>query len=347
MTGFAVYVSHAGSGEIRVLHLDPQTATLTLLQQVEIGGEVMPMALGPDRRRLYAARRSEPRAVLSFAIDPATGRLQALGSAALPHSMAYIATDRSGHHLLSASYDGDLLAVGPIDAEGVAGAASQLLPTGRHAHAIQADPSNRFVLASTLGAGVLQQLRFDAAGGRLAPNMPPTFQPRAGASPRHFVFGPDGRFVYLLNELDAAIDVLAFDPMLGTLAQLQTIDSLPPGFVGAPWAADLHLTPDGRFLYSSERRSDSLAAFRVDAADGRLTLAGHFPTEAQPRGFAITPDGRFLVAAGQRSNALRLHAIDPDSGALHERGRCAVGDGPNWIEIVRLPSAGALCRPDA
>ena len=110
------------------------------------------------------------------------------------------------------------------------------------------------------------------------------------------------RFVYLLNELDAAIDVLAFDGARGTLAPLQTIGSLPPGFSGAPWAADLHLTPDGRFLYSSERRSDTLAAFRVDPADGRLTLVGHFPTEAQPRGFGITPDGRFLVAAGQRSD---------------------------------------------
>ncbi len=341
MAGFAVYVSHARSGDIRVLRLDPRTATLAPLQQVDLGGEVMPMALGPDRRRLYAARRSEPREVLSFAIDPESGRLQALGSAALPHSMAFIATDRSGRHLLSASYGGDLLAAGPIDADGVAGAARQLLPTGRHAHAIRADPSNRFVLASTLGAGVMQQLRFDAASGTLSPNTPPTMQPHSGASPRHFVFAPDGRFVYLLNELDAAIDVLAFDGARGTLAPLQTIGSLPPGFTDAPWAADLHLTPDGRFLYSSERRSDTLAAFRVDPADGRLTLVGHFPTEAQPRGFGITPDGRFLVAAGQRSDALCVHAIDPDSGALHERGRCAVGEGPNWIEIVPLSSAAA------
>jgi 6-phosphogluconolactonase len=331
-----VYVSNAESGDISVLHLDPQQGTLKTVQTVAAGGELMPLALGPDRRRLYAARRSEPREALSFAIDPKTGELAALGSAALPHSMAYIATDRAGRFLFSASYGGDQIAVSPIDADGVVQAAQQVLSTGRHAHAIRADPSNRFVFASTLGAGVVVQLRFDAATGQLTPNTPPTLQPHAAASPRHFVFSPDARFVYLLNELDAAIDVLAFDSHSGTLRPVQTISSLPPGFSGEPWASDLHLTPDGRFLYSSERRSDTLAAFRVDAATGALTLIGHVPTEAQPRGFGVTPDGRFLIAAGQRSHRLRLYAIDPRTGSLHERGGCAVGRGPNWIECLML-----------
>jgi 6-phosphogluconolactonase len=333
---FGVYVSNAESGDITVLHLDPARRTLTQVQTVPVGGEVMPLALGPDRRRLYAARRSEPREALSFAIDPKSGELDPAGAAALPHSMAYIATDRAGRFLLSASYGGNQIAVNPIGADGAVQAVQQVLATGPNAHAIQADPSNRFVFASTLGAGVVTQWRFDAATGHLTPNDPPTLEPHAKASPRHFVFSPDARFVYLLNELDGAIDVLAFDAATGTLKTLQTISSLPPGFGGAPWASDLHLTPDGRFLYSSERRSDTLAAFRVDAANGALTLVGHTPTEAQPRGFNITPDGHFLIAAGQRSHRLRLYEIEARTGALQALADCGAGRGPNWVESIAL-----------
>jgi 6-phosphogluconolactonase len=172
----------------------------------------------------------------------------------------------------------------------------------------------------------------------LTPNTPPTLQAHASASPRHFVFSGDSRFVYLLNELDAVIDVLAFDSATGTLRPLQTIGTLPPGFSGDPWASDLHLTPDGRFLYSSERRSDTIAAFKVDAASGALTLIGHVPTESQPRGFNITPDGRFLIAAGQRSHRLRLYEIDAQAGSLQALAEYPAGRGPNWIESIMLDS---------
>ncbi|MBS0344686.1 MAG: lactonase family protein, partial [Proteobacteria bacterium] len=289
---FAVYVSNAESGDIRVYHLDPARRTLTQVQAVEPGGELMPMALTPERDRLYAARRSEPREVLSFAVDAASGQLRQIGNAPLPHSMAYIQPDRSGRFLFSASFGGNLVAVNGIGADGVALGPLQQLPTAVNAHAIAADPSNRFAFSTCMGGGVVMQWRFDAASGRLSPNDPPTFAPRPTASPRHFVFSKDGRLVYLLNELDAAVDVLAFDAATGTLSRLQTVDSLPPGFSGEPWASDLHLTPDGRFLYTSERRSSTLAAFCVDAQSGLLSLVGHTPTEAQPRGFNITPDGR-------------------------------------------------------
>ncbi len=331
-----VYVSNADSGEIRVWRLDAASGALVPVQTVTVGGQVMPMALSPDKRFFYAARRSDPLEALSFAIDPRTGELAALGAAPLPHSMANIATDRSGRWLFSASYGGNVIAVGRIGADGVAQAAHQVLPTAPHAHAIQADPSNRFVFAPCLGGGHVMQLRFDAATGALTPNEPALFVPHAGASPRHLVFDASGRFAYLLNELDAMIDVLALDAATGALRPVQTVSSLPPGFDGAPWAADIHLSPDGRFLYSSERRSNTLAAFRVDPASGELHSVGHVPTEAQPRGFAITPDGAFLIAAGQLSNRLSVHAIDPRTGQLALRCTCAAGGNPNWVEIVAV-----------
>lgn len=332
----AVYVSNADSHDISVLRFEAASGALTLLQTLPLGGQVMPLAVSPDRRFLYAAQRSEPWAVDTLAIDSASGHLTRIGQADLPQSMAYLATDRSGRWLFSASYGGHCVAVSAIDVDGVVGACRQVLPTEPHAHAIRADPSNRFVLASSLGGGVLHSFRFDAATGTLGANLPFAVPTHPGASPRHFVYSRSGRFVYLLGELDAMVDVLGVDPSSGGLRTLQTVSAAPPGLAGVPWAADLHLSPDERFVYASERRSSTLAGFRVDAASGLLAPIGHWPTQAQPRGFAVTPDGGWLLAAGQLSHRLGVHRIDPASGALAPHGEVAVGQGPNWVECVAL-----------
>jgi len=320
-----------------VLQLDEERGTLATLQTVVGGGSLMPLALAPDRRFLYVARRSEPFAVLAFAIDPRSGTLAPLGEAPLPASMANIAVDGSGRWLFSASYGGNLVAVGGLGADGLPHAVHQVIPTEPKAHAVRSAPHNRFVFATSLGGGLVMQFRFDALTGRLAPNDPAAVRVRAGAGPRHFAFHPHAPFVYLLNELDASVDAFALDPDAGTLTPLQTVSSLPPGFAGEPWAADLHLTPDGRFLYASERRSSTLAAFAVDAASGRLTALGHTPVQAQPRGFRITDSGRFLIVAGQLSHHVGLHRIDATSGALTLVQEHAVGQNPNWVEILVLP----------
>ena len=334
------YIANADSHDITVLALDAARGALVEVERFAVGGTVMPLAVSPDRRVLYASIRSAPYRVLSLAIDAASGRLAEIGSAPLPASMCWISADGSGRFLLSASYGSSLVAVSPIGADGVAGAAQQTLATEANAHSIRTDPSNRFALAACLGGGVVRQMRFDAASGRLDVNEPPNWSVRAGAGPRHFVFHPTLALVYLLCELDASVDVLAFDRERGVLgsAGLASASALPAGFdAGAPWAADLHITPDGRFLYASERRSSTLAAFAVDAVNGALARIGTLATETEPRGFAITPDGRFLIAVGQISHRLSRYAIDPATGALTKLGDQAVGTNPNWVEIVELP----------
>jgi len=332
-----IYVSCYDSGELLAYRLDPASGTLVPAQVLQPGGKLMPMAFSPDRRRLYVARRNEPLQALTFAIDPHSGELSPIGEGPLPHSMANLATDATGRFLFSASFGGDQVAVSPIGEDGVVGEALQVLPTRANAHCVAADPGNRFVLATCMGGGVVMQYRFDAATGRLWPNAVPMMEPHAGASPRHLVFGPQARFVYLLNELDAAVDVLAFDAASGTLSTVQTIASLPAGATEKPWASDLHLHPDGRFLYSSERRSNLLSIFEVDAGTGRLTLRGHMPTETQPRGFAITPDGAFMVVAGETSHHLSVYRIDAATGALELTSRHATGQSPSWINTLQLP----------
>jgi 6-phosphogluconolactonase len=174
----------------------------------------------------------------------------------------------------------------------------------------------------------------------LSPNDPALTTTAAKTGPRHFVWDKAQRHVYLLDELDeldAALHVFAWDAARGTLKLAQSTTTLPAGFSGKPWAADLHLTPDGRYLYASERTSSTLSAFKVDAATGQLQPLGQTPTEKSPRGFAIDPSGRYLIAAGQESHSISLYAIDAATGALGKPERLAVGKNPNWIEIVDLP----------
>lgn len=332
-----VYVSNADSKDISVLQLDPAAGDLLLVQTVPAGGQVMPLAVSPDRKVLHAAIRSQPYQVASFRIDPANGTLSPIGSAPLPDSMAHIATDRSGRWLFGASYGGHKLSVSPIAADGVVQPATLVMPTGQNAHAVLVDSANRHVLVSNLGSDAVMQLRFDPASGALTPAATPNYSGRPKAGPRHLVFHPNGRHVYLLNELDASVDVLAYDAERGQLASVQNLSSLPAGFGGKPWAADIHITPDGRFLYTSERTTSTLATYAVDPASGRLTRVGHTPTEKQPRGFNIDPSGRFLVAVGQLSHAVTLYAIDPASGALKALRNYSLGKNPNWVEIVSFP----------
>ncbi|MFO6421260.1 lactonase family protein [Hylemonella sp. W303a] len=333
----SVYVSNADSQDISVLRLDRERGSLSLVQTLPVGGMVMPLALNPQRNVLYAALRSEPYTVLACTINPTTGQLSELARAALPDSMAYISTDASGRWLFAASYGGHRASVSPIDADGKPAASVQIVPNGKNAHAAIPDAANRHVYITSLGTDQALQWRFDAATGQLTPNDPPAMAARPGSGPRHLVFHPNGRHAYLLGELDASVELLDVDAAKGQLSRKQHWSTLPAGFTGKPWAADLHLTPDGRFLYTSERTSSTLAIWRVDASSGALTLVGHQATEQQPRGFQIDSSGQWLIAAGQLSHSVTLYRIDPDSGRLSQAQRVPVGKGPNWIEIVDRP----------
>jgi 6-phosphogluconolactonase len=329
-----VLVACADSREIRVLALDPQAATLELRQTLPVDGQVMPMVVSADRRRVYAALRSPPHTLLTLELDPAEGRLRELARASLPDSMAHLSLDRLGRWVFAAAYPGHLVSVSPIDEAGVAAEPVQVLPAGPHAHASLATRSNDHVFVTALGADEVLGLRFDAATGRLAPHPASRLACRPRSGPRHLLMHPRSDVVYLLNELDARVDVLALDPLRGVLQPLQTVSTLPPGFSGTRWAAELRLTPDGRHLYASERTSSTIAGFRVDHRQGRLTPIGQWATELQPRSFAIDPAGKWLVAAGQLSHRVALHAIDRDSGRLSPRAQVPCGRNPAWVEIV-------------
>jgi 6-phosphogluconolactonase len=331
-----VYVANADSHEISVLQMDRASGELQAVQTLDVGGVVMPMAVRSDNRMLYAAIRSQPFRVLSLEIDASSGRLTNVGEAALADSMANIDLDRSGRWLFAASYGGNKITVNSVGEDGHVGAVQQLIVTKPNAHAIHVDAANRYVFATSLGADNLSSWRFDSAKGTLTANEPALIETGHQSGPRHFVWDQAQRRAYLLCELDGSLYVFDYDTSLGTLRETQRISSLPPGFVGKPWAADLHLTPDGRHLYASERTSSTIAIYGVDPATGRIRLLDHVATEKTPRGFAIDPSGRYLVASGQDSNAITIYAIDAANGALSRVQRVAVGKNPNWVEIIDI-----------
>jgi 6-phosphogluconolactonase len=294
----------------------------------------MPLAINPDRRVLHAGLRQPPFPCVGFAIDPADGALRMLGSAPLPHSVCYLTIDRTGQHLLAASYQGALLASHKLDQPGVITAPpTQVVPTPPAAHSVIQDASGRFVYAASLGGDVVMRLRFDATTGRLD-DMQMAPMPK-GAGPRHLRLSPDGRFLYALCELDATIGVFAVAPDTGLLERRQILRTQPEGF--AAKCADMHLTPDGSLLFASERKTSTLTACRI-APDSTLSMIGQTATETFPRGFAIDPRGRFLLAVGQESHHLSVYQIDPQTGGLAALERHATARNPNWIEIVDLPA---------
>jgi len=335
MTQTVVYVSCAESREIQVFSLATDSGELRLRQSLATDGVPQPLRLSPHRRVLYAGM-GFANALLALAIDPDSGELSVLGSAAAPEKPTYVSCDPEMRVAFSASYGGNTLSVFPLDAQGAPLPVSQHETALPHAHAALTDAGGGWLLVPVLAADTIRVYRLNNDES-ITPNVPAMVRTRSGSGPRHLVFSPDDARVYCLNELDSTIDRFDFDANAGTLTLRQSISILPPGFTGKPWSAELRATPDGRFLYASERTASVIAAFATDLQSGAMTLIDHYPTETQPRGMGIDPSGRWLVAAGQLSNQLTVYALDPATGRLAARQRYATGRDPICVEIASLP----------
>jgi 6-phosphogluconolactonase len=346
-----VYVSHAVDGNIGIWRLDKASGRLSAAGRVPVGKNLMPMAVAPDGRHLYAVPRAEPYVAVTLAIDRENGALTQKGSAPLPDSMAYASLDPTGRWLLTATYGGSKVAVSPVATSGIIEtSAAHVVATGSHAHSVVTDRSGRFVYAATLGSDRIEQMAFEPASGRLTSLTPAHVPVATGDGPRHLATAPDNRFLYVLCELSGMVHQFAIEEAKGSLKHLARVASIPPeaGLIpgkprgGTPhpdvarmvWCADIAITPDGRHLYTSERTQGRITLFRIDPATGTPSLVTTSPTALQPRGIRIDSSGGYLVVAGERSDDIRINSIDSVTGALTEIGRYACGKGANWVEIV-------------
>lgn len=335
------YIGNADSNDISVFKM-AESGEMTPVQTaaftgVEKPGSSTPLAITPDHRVLIAGIRSQPYLAVSFAIDPKTGLLSHIGNGPLADSMANIAIDHSGKFVFSASYGGNKVALNPLLTSGVVGEPKQVIPTGLNAHAFLPSPDNRFVFATNLGSDQVLGFAFDTTAGTLTPKDPPVYRVLEKSGPRHFVFHPNGKFVYLVHELNGDLAAFTYEAKSGAWDEIQRTTALPEGFSGKPWAADIHITPDGRFLYASERTTNTLTAYKIDGSSGKLTTIGSVPTEKQPRGFHIDPSGHYLAAVGELSDSMTVYGIDQSSGALAKLKSYPTGKKPNWVEFLNLP----------
>jgi 6-phosphogluconolactonase len=315
------------------------------------------IALHPNHHFLYAVsrptavERQNVGVVLAYAIDTKTGRLTLLNSFPTRGiDPAYVSVDRTGQNLLVANYgsnNGDgCITVFPIKKDGSLADASEFIKfsgsgthpqrqLGPHSHAINVSPDNGYGLVADLGLDKIFAYHFDAAKGKLTPNNPPFATLHPGAGPRHFVFHPTSRFLYVVNEIQSTLTTFSYSA--GSLKQAQTVSTLPKDFTGVNTAATLQVHPNGRFLYASNRGADNIAVFAIDPQAGTLTPIEFISSGGKtPGSFSIDPSGSWLIAGNQASNSLVMFRIDPQNGRLIATGQSFEVGTPSCVKFLPL-----------
>ena len=326
------YTEGGRTDGIYLVRLDRRSGKLVQVGSVKAGANPSYVTIHPSGRVLYAVNELEnyngkaSGAVSAFAIASNTGTLTRLNEQPSEGSApCYVSVDRSGRVVLVANYFGGNVALLPIQADGSLAPATQVVQhagTGSsatqtsHAHCIIADHSNRFVLAANLGLDRVFVYRLDLDGKSLHHVEGGDAVMRPGAGPRHIALHPTLPLVFVANELDSTVATLRFDSDRGALSQLAVHSTLPAGWRGKNFPADIHVAPSGRVLYVSNRGHNSIAVFSV-AKSGALALEQVVSTEGDwPRNFTLDPSGGWLLVANQRSDSVVVFARDQKSGRL-------------------------------
>jgi 6-phosphogluconolactonase len=342
-TKYLVYVGCGGAKQtegIYAYRFDTVTNKLTSLGRAVVADNPSFLAVGPNRRILYAVNETSDfgghssGAVSAFTIAPDTGQLTLLNE--VPSGGAgpcHLSVDKTGKYLAVANYDGGSLGTFPILPDGRLGKASAFLQhkgaginpqrqEGPHVHSVYFSADNRLLMSADLGLDEVFVYRFDDATGKLTPNNPAFAMTAAGAGPRHFVFHPNGKFGYVVNEINSSVTAFAFNATTGALDVIQTVSTLPEEFKGDNSAAEIAIEPSGKFLYASNRGNDSIAVFAINGKKGLLTSVGFVPTLGKtPRNFAIDPTGGYLFAANSGSDHVVEFRIDHSNGLLTPTGQ--------------------------
>lgn len=348
---FVASFAPGDKGAIHAYQLDVSTGALKPLHRTTGVENPFFIALSRDGRFLYSihARQfggKEPEEVAAFALDGRTGRMTPLNRQSTRGTAScYLDVDATGKTVLVANYTTGNVASLPVRADGSLGEAAAFfqhtgssvdLPRqkGPNAHAFVVSPDNRFALAADLGIDQILTYRLDAGTAKLTPNQPPFTKAPPGAGPRHLVFHPNGRHIYVINELKNSVTRFNYATTTGTLTEQETISTLPKDFTGRSYCADLKITPNGKFLYGTNRGHDSIAAYRI-GEDGRLTLLGIEPSLGKgPQNLLITGNGELLLCANMPGNNLAVFRIDAATGGLKSVGEPLAVPSPSCLRLL-------------
>jgi 6-phosphogluconolactonase len=355
-----VYVGTYTSGSSKGIYrfdLDPASGKLTGPTLAAEAADPSFLAIHPNHRFLYAVAELDKfggkssGAVIAFGIDPKTGNLLLLNQQPSGGpGPCYIITDRQGKHVLVANYSGGSVSVLPIAEDGKLGEATAFVQhhgssvnkerqQGPHAHSINLDAANRFAFVADLGLDKVLVYRFDADRGTLTPNDPPAAEVKPGAGPRHFAFHPNGRYAYVINELDSTVTAFTYDSERGILNPMETLSALPEGFHGQSYCAEVQVHPSGKFLYGSNRGQNSIAIFGIDQETGRLKAIGHQGDQIKtPRGFGMDPGGKCLLVGNQYGDSIVVFRINPETGMLQPTGSVVEVPKPVCVKVLPRPT---------
>lgn len=318
--GIYVYKFNAANGEVQWVS-NTDSCTNPSFLTVAANGKFV-YAVNETGREL-AGR------VSAFSFDKTTGSLSLLNQQLTGgDDPCFITTDPSGKWAVAGNYSGGSLAAFPIDADGSLKPYAQLIrhkgsgpnqnrQTSAHVHATFFSPDYRYILAPDLGTDKVMTYQFTATAAKPLHPAPVPFSASApGSGPRHLVFHPNKKFVYRIEELSGTVTVSAYKE--GVMQPIQTIATHPADFRGQPGSADIHISPDGKFLYASNRgEENNIAIFAIDATNGKLTSIGYQPAGGiQPRNFVIDPSGNFLLVANQKTSNIVVFRRDLVTGLL-------------------------------
>ncbi len=311
------------------------------------------LAIHPTQKFVYAVGEggipgTKGGAVSAFALDTRTGELKPLNQqSSVGAGPCHIVIDKTGKNALVANYGGGSVAVLPIGSDGKLAEASAFIQhkgkgadPGRqsapHGHSINVDAGNRFAVAADLGLDQLLVYKLDVDKGSLTPNDPPFLATAAAAGPRHFAFHPNGKWAYVINEMNLTLDAMAWNAEKGTLKRLQTISTLPKDATGKNFStAEVVVHPSGKFVYGSNRGHNTIVGYAIDETTGGLSLIGHQGEGVKtPRNFNIDPTGKFMIVANQDGASVVVFSIDPKSGELKPTGITGEVGAPVCVRFV-------------
>jgi len=324
---FGTYTRKSSSDGIYHAKFDTKTGKLSKPELAVKTSDPNFIAIHPNAKYLYSVTDSSR--VSAFEINPKSKKLKLLNSSSSGgKGPCHVSIANKAKTLLVANYGSGSLASIPINNDGSLKDPASIIQhkgsgfckrrqTSPHAHSINPSPDQNFVYAVDLGTDKIMIYRLNPENSKLTENTPASFALQAGAGPRHFTFHPNGKFAYVINELDNTLNALEYNPKTGALTEIQNISTLPEGFKGTSYTAEVKVHPNGKFLYGSNRGYDSIVVYKIDKNNGKLTLVG-FQKEGidNPRHFNIDPSGKFCLVANQDSNDVVVFAIDPKSGML-------------------------------
>ena len=352
--------SNAGPGTgFSRARFDADTGTLTPPELILETPDPAIFVIHPDEKHLYACNTGTPGGVSAYAIDRATGALTLVNfKESKGRGPSHLSLDRTGRYVLDANYGGGHVDVLALAADGRLGEQTAFVQhrgssvhpqrqTKPYAHCIKVDPTNRFALAADLGTDHVVVYRFDAASGTLTPNDPPFAAVTPGSGPRHLTWHPNGRWLYVVEEIANSVTAFSWDGAKGTLTEFQTIPTLPADFTGTNTAAEITVHANGRFLYASNRGHNSIAVYAIEEGTGRLTLRQHISSQGKtPRYFAFDPTNRWLIATNQDSANAAIFRVDEKTGELTLQGVQTTLPKPCGLAFLDPSSAGkALGSP--